>query len=623
MVTSIRLLFCTLAFLQFSVFAITIGTRKFPTRSSNAISKMASSAMSSSSEVSTTENADRNDVAHNNNNNTNKWLTFSIVPASANPSNKFTRQLLEHVLPNKLHATDAKLLDEGNGGRLTFRVPAPLQHENGDTTDAPNLLEWIRLLSPCGVKSLRLVVCECSLPVTPENEHGSPHDREDFVLKTLEANLPRPELPWKIYRESFGNTPRSPSSTGNRGGQLANFDVSCRRWSSSRAISKKEFSSIRMRHSLRRLLLETYHPFNDQQTPSGSILDDCQFTLLLFDDKLRLEWTLLVPPKSKKFAETDYLPKPGCKRVEAWMLMKNLEETVLRGICEQREAILQNGNNNSEKNNVIVLDPLCGRATFLVEAATTWNMGVVDGGSVSFVGIDACDAQLRDARRNVDAVTEKGDDGNSGGESWDRNAENAGALITRRISHDQNSTIALYKGDSRDLSTLGFDDGSVVAIATCPPFGRQFFALDKGDGSDQNAGNSNHSNSNEDILAVSYRDWLREWARVLHPQIGRIVLLVDVDHQEEALEAIAATKSLHVTVVREPFRLGRVKATVIIADAMTPHNNNDDEDTTKELSSAPLARLPWEGTTKEARAEWTRLRAASLEELEPYTKVQG
>jgi hypothetical protein len=530
---------------------------------------------------------------------------------------------LEHVLPKKLHAADAKLLDEGNGGRLTFRVPEPLQHDSDVTTDAPNLLEWTRLLSPCGVKSLRLVVCECSVIATTENDSPSPPDREDFVLKTLETNLPRPELPWKIYHEYFGNTPRSPSTTEKPKGQLANFDVSCRRWSSSSAISKKEFSSIRLRHSLRRLLLETYHPFNDLENPSGSILDDCQFTLLIFDDKLRLEWTMLVPPKSKKFAETDYLPKPGCKRVEAWMLMKNLEETVLRGICEQRETILRNGNNNSKNNDVIVLDPLCGRATFLVEAATTWNMGVVDGGSVSFVGIDACDAQLQDACKNVDAVTEKEDHGKSGGESCDRSAENAGSLITRRSSHDQNSTIALYKGDSRDLSTLGFDDGSVVAIATCPPFGRQFFALDKGDGSDQNADNSNHSNSNEDILAVSYRDWLREWSRVLHPTIGRIVLLVDVDHQEEALGAIVATKSLRVTVVREPFRLGRVKATVIVADAMTPHNNDDDEDSTKELSSAPLTRLPWEGTTKEARAEWTRLRAASLEELEPYTKVQA
>jgi hypothetical protein len=592
---------------------------------------MTSSAMSSISNLSTTETSDRNDGAKNNKN-PNKWLTFSIVPASANPSNKFTKQLLEDILPNQLHATDAKLLDESNGGRLTFRVPAPLQNDNDVTTDAPKLLEWARLLSPYGVKSLRLVVCDCSVLATPENENDndtkpspSPPDREDFVLKTLEANLPRPELPWKIYRESFGNTPRSPSSTGNRGGQLANFDVSCRRWSSSRAIPKKEFSSIRMRHSLRRLLLETYHPFDDRQTPSGSLLDDCEFTLLLFDDRLRLEWAVLVPPKSKKFAETDYLPKPGCKRVEAWMLMKNLEETVLRGICERRETILRNGNDdssNSNENDVIVLDPLCGKATFLVEAATTWNMGVDDGDSVSFVGIDACDAQLRDARRNLDAVTDNEDDGNSGRESSVRSAKNVGALITRRSSHDQKSTIALYKGDSRDLSLLGFDDGSVVAIATCPPFGRQFFALDNDDGNDPNASNSNHQNPNEDILAASYRDWLREWVRVLHPQIGRIVLLVDVDHEEEALEAIAATKSLRVTVVREPFRLGRVRATVIVADAMTPHNN-DDEDTTKELLSVPLARFPWEGTTKEARAEWTRLRAASLEELEPYTKVQG
>ena len=176
--------------------------------------------------------------------------------------------------------------------------------------------------------------------------------------------------------------------------------------------------------------------------------------------------------------------------------------------------------------------------------------------------------------------------------------------------------MSLYKGDSRDLSL--FENGSVLAIATCPPFGRQFFALEKDNGS-----TTTNSNS-EDLLAASYRDWLHEWTRVLDPQNGLIALLVDVDHQQEALDAIASTGTLRVAILREAFRLGRVKATVIVADAM-PRNKTDDntqQNSAKPIVSDPLSRFPWEGTTKEARAEWTRLRAASLQGLEPYSNVQ-
>ena len=257
---------------------------------------------------------------------------------------------------------------------------------------------------------------------------------------------------------------------------------------------------------------------------------------------------------------------------------------------------------------MIVLDPLCGKATYLVEAATTWKMGVDNNISVSFVGVDASVDQLRDARLNVDAVTDIEIDGGS------EEMESC-VLITARRSHDQASTISLYKGDSRDLSI--FEDGSVSAIATCPPFGRQFFALEKSDRSDDVSTTSNV----EESLALSYRDWLREWTRILDPQNGRIALLVDIDHQKEALDAIASTGVLQVTVLREPFRLGRVKATVIVADAKGSDGSAQDNDTKSKLPD-PLSRFIWEGNAKEARAEWTRLRVASLQGLIPYSKAQ-
>ncbi len=574
----------TLAFLQHYVLAIAVHSRKLHMRSNTRIS----SALSNNIEIS----------RYPNNDNLNEKLAFSIVPASANPSNKFTKQLLDDILPNKLNGTDVKLLDESNGGRISFCLPAPSQNIHSTTLDGSELGKW---LSPYGVKSLRLVVCECELPLAPEDKSdtsSSLPSRQDIILETLEAHLPRPELPWKIYHECFGNTPPIQSSMESQFEQPISFQISCRRWASSRAISRKEFSSTSMKHALRMLLLRKYDGDKSSEY-------DCEFTLLLFDNKLRLEWTALVPPKSKKFSDADYLPKPGCKRVEAWMLMKNLEQTVLGEISERKA----NNKHNTGTDEVIVLDPLCGKATYLVEAATTWKMGVDNGTSVSFVGVDASVDQLRDARLNVDAVTDI--------EEIECSSEEMEScvLITKRRSHDQASTISLYKGDSRDLSI--FEDGSVSAIATCPPFGRQFFALEKSDGSDDVSTTSNL----EESLAVSYRDWLREWTRILDPQNGRIALLVDIDHQKEALDAIASTGVLHVAVLREPFRLGRVKATVIVADAKGSDGAVQDNGTESKLPD-PLSRFTWEGNAKEARAEWTRLRAASLEGLEPYSKTQ-
>ena len=39
-------------------------------------------------------------------------------------------------------------------------------------------------------------------------------------------------------------------------------------------------------------------------------MNDSELTLLLYANKVRLEWTLLKAPKSKHLTEPDYLPKP-------------------------------------------------------------------------------------------------------------------------------------------------------------------------------------------------------------------------------------------------------------------------------------------------------------------------
>lgn len=483
-----------------------------------------------------------------------EWLTFSLVPASANPSNKLTTSLLEDVVPHQLQASNAQLLEPTNGGRVSFCVPAT---PNNDGTFS----EWTKILCPYGVRSLRLVVCECKLDAD-EIDDSSSSSVEDRLWKTLEDHLPR-TLPWNIY-EAFGNQKSNTTiPIEKKNPILAPFELSCRRWSSFGGLSRQEFSSTRTKAVLRTFLLETY----EHQIANS------EFTLLLYgeDNTLRLEWTLLAPPKTQKFTSADYLPKPGCKRVEAWMLMKNLQDLVV-------------GCSHKKDEEVVVLDPLCGKGTFLVEAATTWKID--HPASVSFVGIDASETQLEDALCNVQAVAEA--------------LHETDSLAGPCYVVGGNKSIRLLKADCRDLASLGFEDGSVTAIATCPPFGRQFFALGDED-------------TSSPCLATAYHDWLREWVRVLDPNQGRIALLVDVDHREEALNAIRATQSLRVRVVRESFRIGKLHATVIVADAAARDPNED---------YSPSSRFPWEGTTKESRAEWSRLRTAEIQELVPYTKVR-
>jgi tRNA G10 N-methylase Trm11 len=133
------------------------------------------------------------------------------------------------------------------------------------------------------------------------------------------------------------------------------------------------------------------------------------------------------------------------------------------------------------------------------------NSLLSDGSAVTFIGVDQSPEQLKDAVLNIEAV----------------------------CCRDQ---IRVELGDAGDLN---LENGIVSAVLSCPPFGRQF-----GRGMD---------------LRAMYRQWIGEWHRVLDPHGGRLALLVDVYHQEDALAAIWTLGDFHVLLVREPFRLGDCK----------------------------------------------------------------
>ena len=104
---------------------------------------------------------------------------------------------------------------------------------------------------------------------------------------------------------------------------------------------------------------------------------------------------------------------------------------------------------------------MCGRGTFLVEAATLWP-------SARYLGVDLSEEQLKDAKENYLAA---------------------------------HVPMELTKADARNLSHLG--DGSVDKILTCPPFGRQF----------------------EKISANLYKELLVEWSRVLKESGLMVILV--------------------------------------------------------------------------------------------------
>lgn len=447
--------------------------------------------------------------------------TFSAVPPTPNPKNKINQRLLNQVLPNELKVDGVRILP--GGGRLVF----------DDTSESAPIEQWSSVLSPTSIKSLRVVVGQI--------QGQSPETTQDEIMSKLLEALPE-NLPWDLYTQ-FGNKPvsrakRAPSNDV----ESAKLDVSCRRWASF-CIPKAHVSTTSLKQQLKRAIIEKW---------GGDPLvarTHCEFSLLLLEDKCWLEWTLLVPPSAAAILD---LPRPGCKRVEAWMLVES---------C--RDKILNSAHRSDATTPVVVMDPLCGKGTYLVEAATTLPLSTLPR-SVSFVGVDMSPAQLVDAAVNVERT-------------------NCG------------KTVVLREGDSRDMTWQ--PDGSVHIILTCPPFGRQF--------------------GRESDLPSLYREWMKEWTRVLDPHGGQMALLVDVDHEDVALAAIRETNRLQVKIHRDPFRLGRLKATVIVSEMSSAQTVGQEQ---VQLQPSPMRRFIWESNAKESRAEWARLRAETLQALVPYTQ---
>lgn len=217
-----------------------------------------------------------------------------------------------------------------------------------------------------------------------------------------------------------------------------------------------------------------------------------------------------------------------------------------------------------------VLDPMCGKAVILVEAALSWS-------SCDYIGIDVDEEQLQGAASNAELAAASG------------------------------ARLDLLRGDARRLP---FPTDSVDALICDVPFGRQYSTI-------------------EECRNGLYGALLAEFDRIVHSSAGRMVLLVSLEQERWLLEAAGfsqdpAAANRHcrwVCLARRELKLGFLEAVILALrrpksakageGTKDPQRTRDDEKAGAacvETSGLPerAGRLWWE--TAGGRAEWASLK---------------
>eukprot|EP00977_Amphora_coffeiformis_P027191 scaffold34595_cov160-Amphora_coffeaeformis.AAC.1 len=439
------------------------------------------------------------------------WMFTAVPPSPGNPFSKLNLDCHKR-LTDSLKVQDLEI----QKGRLRFCV----------TPETPPYIQWCTILST--VKSIRWVVTEVKGLTATDDEYAVADKLERYLAGISKESI------MEIY-EAFGNDIPKNRRSDKDESSAPIFKLAARRWDDS-MVDKDKISTLTLSHELRRVVAQRYDWLPHYRNLHGSNTD-LELYATLHGTCCMLELVMLVPA-----VRTDDLPRPGCKRVEAWMLVQSGE--------------IQGGD--------VVLDPLCGKATYLVEGATT----LTSQEGVRYIGVDQSMEQLEHARENI-------------------------------VETRTQNCIELHQGDTRHLDFL--KDASVNVILTCPPFGIQF-----GRGSD---------------LEKFYRECLKEWTRVLAAK-GRLAVLIDVENADTMIQAAQDAGCLQLRVHREPFRLGRLQATVLVAIKLE-EVDRDKLAVSATTTTQPATVLPWEGPTPLTRAGWSRLRAASLPSLSPYTQTRS
>ncbi len=358
---------------------------------------------------------------------------------------------------------------------------------------------WLEAIDPTVLKkldarSVRLVVLQASdLTETASTV---------TIVEALTNGDWKKELSNAIKKwVEMGNIPPSP-------GENFTFCMKCQRWND---FVNPHQSTSSVANDMSTTLTGAFGWKRVKKNQEPSLI----FHVLLYASVAVVELVTLIRP-----IPIEELPKPGFKRVESFVLA--------------RAANIQ--------RNQVVLDPMCGRATFLIEAATFWP-------DATYIGVDASEQQLHDARINCQSAKVK---------------------------------VQLLSGDATHLSQIS--DSSVDRIICCPPFGRQF---------------------KKKSMSL-YSDLLIEWSRVLADD-GTMVLLIDSDNTPELIEAIVQS-GCQIIFQRSPFRLGRLRATILVANKSCMAATHLHTET---------GTFHWEGGDLKGRTLWSFLRSQALPKLSP------
>lgn len=317
------------------------------------------------------------------------------------------------VLPSskRLHKDAVRALQRGVRP-INERDVGPSRLVFDAAADAPDRRDWRRLLR--GPLSVRVVAAEAAVvDVGPDADAGG---AADAIVDAIDG-----AVDWDAALGAW-------AAFGNAAGPTLSAHVRCQRFRS--ATWCPAGASPPLRRALARRLPARLFPEHDRAAAAVEV----QVTV-------HAAGVLVELVALRQYADRS-LPDPGMKRVESFVVARSAE--------------IQAGD--------VVVDPFCGRGSFLVEAG-------VFRPDASYVGVDLDEAQLAAARRNAAAT------------GVDARFERASAL------------------------DLPLADGSVDAVLSCPPFDRQFAAGDEG-------------------LEALYAGAFREMARVLRPGTGRAVLLL-------------------------------------------------------------------------------------------------
>ncbi|CAJ1966743.1 unnamed protein product [Cylindrotheca closterium] len=377
---------------------------------------------------------------------------------------------------------------------------------------------WFDISTPTIIKlhslnarSIRIVAAEYLAVEATSDDDNIEDTLASYMLRNSQVkNIQNAIAIWEQAGNSFAE--QEPIS----------FSITAKKWNS---FVLSEVSPSSMRRSLTNKMADT---FDWNVAPNGEA-PTFKFHLLLFESSVILELVLLDRP-----TKTFELPKPGFKRVESFALTKSIDI--------QPEDV--------------VIDPMCGKGTFLVEAATIWP-------SAKYYGMDTSLDQLQNAKENIEAT---------------------------------NVAVELQPGvDARNLSD--WKDSSVDKIVCCPPFGRQF-------------------EKDSDAL---YEDLMREWSRVLKAT-GRMGILIDKSNVQSMMEAIQKANCHVDQCRTPSFRLGNIRATILVVSKLSSTKSVKEQQKETEFGPLWWEQEQQTNTNQPpGRSLWTAMRAEALPSLVPYS----